>query len=228
MIGVTERGDPAYTNVWYNWVQDLKRPAILISKCVHQMYYKLKRLTFKNVIVHCTITGFGGTILEPMVPKYEDSLRLVEDLADLIGRERIVIRMDPIILTPKGVINVQKINDWALEHGFRRRISFMDNYNHVKERFRIAGLPQLSYDFHAPLDQRLAFWNKLGKPEVCGEPGMPCSGCVSAKDLEILGVTERLERGNQRATCQCLAAKHELLNSRSQCPHGCLYCYWKS
>lgn len=31
-----------------------------------------------------------------------------------------------------------------------------------------------------------------------------------------------------RGGCLCLSCKTELLTCRAQCPHGCLYCYWKS
>ena len=58
---------------------------------------------------------------------------------------------------------------------------------------------------------------------------MPCTGCVSEKDLEILGVEKipNLSMGGPRPGCKCLAIKRELLTNKKQCPHGCLYCYWR-
>ena len=132
--------------------------------------------------------------------------------------------------------------DIAVELGLRVRISFMDLYGHVLARF--LDKPDLynflkdSYkgDLHYPLEDRLEFLNliKTDFPsidfEVCGEPGIPCTGCVSVKDLKILNVynpDEVIPFGEQRPACCCLAAKKELLDNKHPCGHNCIYCYWK-
>lgn len=224
MIGITERGDAALDLNWEPWVRAGK-PAILITKDPEKLYHHLGKTM--NIIVHCTITGFGGSVLEPEVPGTDDAVHGLVKIAEKIGMKRVVLRIDPIIPASFD-IKPSKIALPLKLCGIRKRISFLDNYKHVKKRFRDAGLEPLPYDFHAPLKNRLFVWKKLGKPEVCGEPGMKCTGCVGKKDLDILGVKASSQRvSSQRTACMCLSVKHELLSKRSRCGHGCLYCYWK-
>jgi len=229
-IGITERGDAALDLRWKEWV-NLGRPAILITKDPMQLHPHLN--SSMNIIVHCTITGYGGSVLEPNVPSPEQAVLGMIKIIDVLGIDRVVLRVDPIIpctfeIKPTNIKNI--IND--LSHGIcdtiRKRISFLDNYNHVRERFKAVGLKPLPYDMHAPLADRLAMWDKLGRPEVCGEPNMECTGCISQLDLYVFGLSiTGSARSLQRSACMCLAAKHELLSSKSQCHHKCIYCYWK-
>lgn len=224
-IGITERGDAALHLAWVPWVKEGK-PAILITKDPERLCSRLHGhdVADANIIVHCTITGLGGSKVEPHVPKPHGAIHYYKQLVRMLGMERVILRIDPIIPTERGTARARFV---ASHCETRMRISFLDNYPHVRRRFRDAGLPVLGYDFHAPLDTRTHIWQEFGEPEVCGEPGMKCSGCVSAKDLKVLGVEVEPGRSKQRGACMCLAQKHELLNHRGQCKHGCLYCYWK-
>jgi hypothetical protein len=154
----------------------------------------------------------------------------MHSLAMIIGLDRLVLRVDPVICTPKGITRAMSViapvkNAWP---EMRVRISFLDVYNHVKERLLRANLTvPHGGQFHAPLEDRMRVWELLGKPEVCGEPGMECTGCISAVDCEILNVEPNTDTSHQRPACRCLTLKHELLTRRGQCPHNCLYCYWR-
>jgi hypothetical protein len=107
------------------------------------------------------------------------------------------------------------------------RISFVDLYPHVKERFKNAKI-ELPFDtFHMPLDVRMKAWKELGEPEVCCEPDMENVPCVSQLDCEILGVEPSNKLKKQRSLCGCLANKVELCTQPPKCTYGCLYCYWK-
>ena len=52
--------------------------------------------------------------------------------------------------------------------------------------------------------------------EICGEPGINCTGCLSERDLDTFGVEldKDLETGMQRPACACLGIKKELLNNK--------------
>lgn len=55
--------------------------------------------------------------------------------------DHIVIRIDPIIPTEKGLITAKKVFLKAYKRGFRRfRVSLLDCYSHVRERFEQKGL----------------------------------------------------------------------------------------
>ena len=243
-IGITERGDAALDTSWMPWVT-AGRPAILITKNPQELSKVLEkyayepdstyRVGFPNIIIHCTITGFGGTILEPNVPPYLEALEAYRELVAKYGTNRVVLRIDPVIPTEKGIATARRILS-ALYHT-RVRISFIDNYDHVKRRLRDAGVPLPWETLHAPLEARINAWAELQKIEqnrsdrtgieICGEPDFKCTGCVSLKDCETLWVgMASQEKNKQRPVCACLMNKHELLSNRTRCAHNCLYCYW--
>jgi len=238
IIGITEGGDAGLDFSWYRKAKDCDG-VILITKRLSD--YFIEKALDTNCIIHATITGHGGTVLEPNVPALKESLYYFSTLYDCFDEDKIVLRIDPIIPTKAGFDAVMNVFDELLNFGNihpRVRISFMDNYPHVKERFARAGLEPLPYSFHADYIRRknqLDVLNKMiGNIEVCGEPGFESTGCVSYRDLEILDIHEDINYKlyqeitfHQRPECQCLPYKKELLPIKKQCKHGCLYCYWR-
>lgn len=233
-IGITERGDAARDAAWYPWVRD-GNPTILITKNPALLHDMLALVLGEpdnkaNVIVHCTITGMGGTKEEPNVPDTDTAIYGYKMLTLLLSTDRVVLRVDPIVPNEKGI---KRALDVIAERraGTRLRVSFMDAYPHVRARYDKEGLDPFDWKgTHAPLERRIKLLKSLPEDtEVCGEEGIPCIGCVSTKDCAVLGIDYVNPEGRrgQRPSCMCLAEKHELLSSRKQCPHGCMYCYWR-
>lgn len=221
-IGITERVDPTINLKWVSWVQ-AEKPAILITKMPRLLLPLLNGE--ENIIVHCTITGLGGGLVEPKIDPWTISLEYYHYLCNLLGPERVVLRIDPIVYRDYWKEDVLKLLVKGAEG--RVRISFLDLYHHVEERFKDANLSLPQEHFHKPLNERLDIWNKLGQPEICGEPGMPNTPCVSLLDCEILGVKPSSTLKGQRRDCGCLANKTELCPWPPKCTYECLYCYWK-
>ena len=221
-IGITERGDAALDQSWVSKVGDFDG-VILITKAPQS----LPEIP-DNAIVHCTITGFGGTALEPGVAPTDVTIPAYQKIVEEIGSQRTVLRIDPIIPTEKGL---KRARDVFYKTQSRVRISFIDVYRHIQIRFDEAGMPPVpSSSFHFPLWVRQKAAETFPHAEICGEPGFKCVGCVSKKDLDALGLkNDGLSKkiSTQRDACACLAVKTEMLNRRRQCAHGCLYCYWR-
>jgi len=222
-IGITERGDAGLDESWRDNLAQVDG-AILITKAPQNLY-----LIPDNCIVHCTITGYGGTVLEPNVTNPVVALEAAYRLVDALGPDRVVLRIDPIIPTPKGLERAKYVLDrdwWG-----RIRVSFLDAYPHVRERFRAKGLTIPWEGLHAPLETRQWALSELKQIyediEICGEPGLDCTGCVSTRDLKTLGLEGGTGKSQQRLACACLGQKTELLTSKHPCGHGCLYCYWR-
>lgn len=232
MIGITERGDGAldYDEAIYKAHKLDVKGIIFITK--HPMMLEHKLATKPpNVpfIVHCTITGFGGEPIEPNVPKAELALKGYHGLVDAYGKNNVILRVDPLLLYDKAMPILREAEG-------RVRISFVDGYPHVRERFNNRCkeyLPLLPSSFHFPLAARQEVAQKVHTllgypPEICGEPDMSCTGCVSDLDLQALGIGKTTSNtSHQRNACRCLAQKTELLSRRHPCPHNCAYCYWK-
>ncbi|HEX9369901.1 MAG TPA: DUF1848 family protein, partial [Roseiflexaceae bacterium] len=209
-IGVTEQGDAGIDFAWLPWVAT-GNPAILISKNPASVAARLKRMIGNgsphNVIVHATITGNGGTALEPHVPTTDKALAGFARLVGLLGAERVVLRIDPIPATPEGVgAAVELITRARAIAPTRVRASWLDLYPHSKERMTAADLTYPWLTFHAPLmvreDHLALLEHAAGRPvEICGEPGLEVTPCVGPLDAQILGVELSGGRGWQRRTC---------------------------
>jgi DNA repair photolyase len=231
-IGITEKGDPSLHSDWLQWVA-ARKPAILITKNPAGLIDILTGVKDPNIIIHCTITSMGGSVIEPNVPSVENAVQGYNSLIERFGADRVVLRIDPIIPERLKPLNYlfSLVDNTETKIRTRVRISFLDKYKHVDKRLQTAGI-HLNQDFHAPLQFRKAvlraIQNRLDIDiEVCGEPGIECTGCISPLDCQILGVNASVHKSGQRRSCQCLAQKTELLKNKGQCFHGCLYCYWR-
>jgi len=220
LVGITERADPTVNLRWQQWVKEGK-PAILITKNPKLLLPMLLRKD--NVIVHCTITLMGGSVLEPKIPGPLESAFYYHRLCDFLGPERVVLRVDPIV----DDTSIAALKELVSEAEGRVRISFLDLYLHSRERMKKAGLKVARTTFHISYIERVTVWRQLGKPEVCAEPGLFSAPCVGEVDCKILGVEPSDKLRGQRNTCYCLANKVELCNWPPRCTYGCLYCYWR-
>ena len=240
-FGITERGDVAFDD---SWIAPVRRgdvsAAVLISKGMPTPFGMEAMLEMKDrLIFHATTTGFGGTILEPNVAPADNRLKKVAEFCHRgFPMNHVVIRVDPMIPTPKGIARAENVIQQAYELGFRRfRYSWIDVYRHVKTRFLQAGLPiplsireadlKLVSSF---IDEFCASYEAHGcRFESCAENNRHQTGCISKRDFEICGLDpkEAYGKSQQRTACLCCGNKTELLHHRGRCPHNCLYCYWR-
>lgn len=181
-----------------------------------------------------TLTPYGRDI-----EKNVDKRRALEaflKLSGKIGKQRVIWRYDPILLT----------QEWTAERHsrmFERMcmrltgatdrcvISFVDLYAAVKRR-----APQI----HAPGEAEMRLMareiariaQKYGMtPSACAEKldfsgeGLEARGCIDAEDIgRLLGVSMEARRDDtQRGACRCI--KSVDIGAYDTCAHGCLYCY---
>lgn len=231
MIGITECGDAGLDFSWVNQVP-ITDFSILITKNLNNKFIDEVLKVKHKVIVHATITGMGGSIIEPNVPKMEWSINQLKKLIDSgFPASQVVLRVDPIIPTESGINLATRVINAASGLGISRcRISVLDVYPHVQARFRQAGMEIQPYnlsDAYAAIVKALEPYKNIWEFEACAENVPFRLGCISQKDADILK-SKVVLMGNkgQRRGCLCPRNKSELLSHKSQCPHGCLYCYW--
>lgn len=234
-IGITELSDPAIN---MSWVARLKPKAnIIITKNVEAMTPIL--LQNKNrIILHATCTGLGSTIYEPNVPHPGFQIKAIEYLIQHgFPKQQIVHRLDPIILSDETIkahmLALQYFSDLGIS---RCRYSFCDFYEFVRNRFTRAGIP-VPQNFSYSKMSMQQFRNEMIKKfphisfESCCEPNLPdASGCISQKDLDILGVSsiQLIGTKSSRRNCLCPMNKFELIRDvPGKCGHNCIYCFWK-
>lgn len=228
-VGITERGDAGLS---FAWVKKLEQANIIISKNLNDKLIKHLVENQDKIIFHMTCTGLGGTPLEPNVPSAVDTYHQFRKLIEAgFPSRQVVLRVDPII-SENHLEYVDCLLDLYQGQISRVRFSFLDIYPHVAERFKSAGMP-LPWNGFAPpqslIDKTLRLFSQYDYDfESCAETNQYQLGCISQKDLNILGHTIKVQgKCPQRKECQCLNMKHELLTYKRQCKHQCLYCYWK-
>lgn len=238
-IGTTESGEIAYN---LDAFDRLYKGNIIITKRLTDKLIE-KLIEYKDkIILHLTVTGMGSTRIEPFVPNPQATLGKLQKLIDGgFPIDHIVLRIDPIVPTIKGLNTATSVLRLFRGLGIKRvRISFLDNYKHVRERFKEIGVELYNGEFHAPLKERLKCLTAIKycaeecgyeSVEACGEPGIDSVPCLSQKDIDILGLTDDITlegSKGQRNSCHCPSNKKELLKIKPhKCNNGCLYCYWK-
>ena len=237
MIGITESSEVSFN---LDVFDRLYNGNIIITKrLTNKLIDKLVEYKDK-IILHFTVTGYGSTVLEPFVPSLEISRKKFGQLLDKgFPIDHCVLMIDPCIPTEKGLETMVRVVETFSDTGIKRvRFSVLDMYDHVKKRFNESGI-ELPYEtFHAPLEDRKKMYDvlcELGKKygfavEVCAEPGIESVSCLSQKDIDILGLTDKIKLvGNkgQRSNCGCPSNKTSLFKTKPErCLQKCLYCFW--
>ena len=246
-IGITETSDPCFVS---DWETRLLQANIIISKELsYEMQEKLL-IVQDRVILHHTVTGQGGTVLEPGVALPEYEFHKFENLIDRgFPLSHYVLRVDPVILFSKECQDnvVAVFNMWSKylkekSETIRCRVSVVDLYPHVLERIDADGrIKPLWRTFKAPpavfrrLESLMEPYTDCFHFECCAEqdlnkPFIEHCGCASFKDIQILGKdTNEYEQpaDQQRKGCMCIAKKQILARKPGRCDHKCLYCFWK-
>ena len=185
--------------------------------------------------VQYTVTPYGKDI-EPGLP--EDKIAAFLHTAERIGRERLVWRYDPIILTdnytPEWHIAQFARMAEAMASSCRRCvISFVDMYRSTARN--MVGTPmktitQQDMRAIAKAFSRIAADYALPLATCCeaidlAEYGIAHNACIDRKILEELaGCPLNLQRAKgQRETCGCMQSTD--IGLYGTCTNGCRYCY---
>lgn len=195
---------------------------------------------YDQLFFHFTVTGMGGSSLEPRVPAPARMMHHLEKLVQLAGHpRRIRFRFDPIVhlIMPNGkrYTNLNWFEKFAPrihETGVRYiSISWMSVYKKVASRLRRAGIqpetvsPSMwQHDYDTVMNIREKYGFTI---HGCSVPNMPRSRCIDGFLLSELHpnrepCSTRNAKG-QRTDCGCTESRD--IGWYYQCRHGCLYCY---
>ena len=252
MFGITENGDASVNYEWETELHNMDGAILITKKLTPTFKNKVIEYLHKPFIIHVSCTGYGGTVLEPNLPTYIDTINEIYNLIHYAGfpANRIVLRIDPVIPTAKGIALFNTVVSYARERipeVKRIRVSVMDMYPHVRKRFEATGIhcpygdnfqasSQMFKSLNDAITQLKQMYPELSF-ESCCEKNLPAAtptGCVSSKDYEILGLAapDNALKG-QRKGCLCVGDKKDMLKYKynatgyNHC-YGCLYCYWKT
>lgn len=207
------------------------------SKNPVKMIDRLNRLKEYTFYFQYTITGYGQR-LEPNVPSLQEAINTFCTLSRKIGKEKVIWRYDPIILSDKldfsfhagNFENIAKILEGKTN---RSVISFVDMYTKTKRNMSSVKLSEIT---EQEMIKLAIFLNK-----ICSRYGLDLTSCAEAIDLEaygikhgkciddklieeISGMTINIGKDpTQRSECGCMASID--IGAYNTCAHECLYCY---
>ncbi len=207
------------------------------TKNAAPMMDKLEQMEEFDYYFQFTVNDYGRET-EPYVPALSERLETFMRLSEMIGRERVIWRYDPILFsdryTPEYHFkSFEKIASALGGYTEKCVFSFVDVYpsknggslNRMNARW-------LS---HEKLDRFAGELARIGKQNglmlaTCAEAvslakhGIEHNSCIDKALIErITGAPLLVAGDKQREHCGC--AKCDDIGSYDTCPHGCIYCY---
>lgn len=199
---------------------------------------------FQYTITGHTVKSPAGKNLDGNTPNPIKAIDTFNQLAELIGEDKVIHRFDPIVvcdqITSKRVLfNYSEINK-RIKYGSRVVISFLDIYNHVGKYLKNSGFTNVKDLIH-PENQQELIYLLDGLKEINSQYGKEMFSCSESIDLDSYGiqhskcidddyikktfgikVTKQKDKG-QREACGCV--KSIDIGQYDTCTHGCVYCY---
>ena len=206
-----------------------KNPAPLLDR--------IHLLADYNYYFQFTLTPYGSDIERNLPPKNE-VIEAFLALSRKIGRERIIWRYDPILLSPGVNIDyhIQNFADLARRlAGYTNKciISFLDMYRHLQSKStRLFIRPPNDADMRTLAENiaRIASVHHI-KVETCAEKidladcGIDHGKCIDERLIAgLTGRNLKIEKDKyQRELCGCVASSD--IGEYNTCRHHCVYCY---
>lgn len=202
------------------------------------MIEKLEDLKKYMYYFQFTLTGYGRDV-EPNLPnKREELIPTFKRLSEKIGKERVIWRYDPILISKRYTMNYhlqafEEIADNLADYTERVVISFVDFYSKTKRNARELGIRQITdeemFEVAGKMAQIASKYNLI--IETCAEQinlhdiGIQHGSCIDKKLIErLLGCKLIAKKDkNQRAGCGCIESVE--VGTYNTCLSGCKYCY---
>lgn len=202
-----------------------------------------------NYYFQFTLNDYDNEKLEPRVPEVQSRIETFQQLSERIGKEKVIWRFDPLILTDKIGIDelLRKIESIGSQlKGYTQKLvfSFVDikSYKKVERNLKKSSILYEEFnertmnEFAAGLQQLNENWHF--KLATCAEQipleqyGIVHNKCIDDdlivklfshdKALMDFIAVKKKDKG-QRQFCGCIASKD--IGAYNTCPHLCEYCY---
>lgn len=220
----------------YDLNPDVVDCVIFCSKNYKPILSSLHKITSKfNTYFHYTITAYGKDV-EPGVPTIDESIETLFELEEIVGKQRISWRYDPILLTKKYTMQRHKetfeyMASKLSGHVDKCIFSFVEMYKKLEVNMpEIIALTENEKDEIAKYLGETA--HKYGiSIQTCGNNGdfrkygINPSACTT---LDSLGKANNIEfrtlkHKGMREGCHCFESRD--IGIYDTCLNGCKYCY---
>jgi hypothetical protein len=187
----------------------------------------------KPILFHTTLTPYKEDI-EPNVKNKSEVIKAIKEVSQIIGKENLLIRYDPIFLSDKYNLEYHKKafeKMCSLLSGYTDRIivSFIDDYKNVRNNAKILNLRPFTESDYAEIGKSFS--------TSAQKYNMVVQTCFEEKNLieygfvkgECLSLDQAFKMTGKKFTswkarnCQC--ANMVDIGVYNSCPHFCKYCY---
>ena len=196
---------------------------------------KLKDIN-KKMYFHVTLTSYKKDI-EPNLPSKNDIIDAIKKLSNIIGKDNLVIRYDPIFVSDKYTLEYHiKAFDklCGLLDGYVEKIliSFIDDYKNVRNNYKILNYKELNDDDYKKIG--ISFSNSAKTHNIvvhtCAEDrnlveyGFIKDECMS-KELALKLTGKEYKKWKARKNVPCSCVEMVDIGVYNSCKHFCKYCY---
>ena len=201
------------------------------------MINRLSQLAGYNYYFQFTLTPYDNTI-ETNVPDKKCLIKTFQELSARIGRDKVIWRYDPILLTNKFDVkhHVKWVEFLANElngHTKKCVVSFIDMYKKTERNLKGIDLVPMSEELMKEVAHHLSLISKRYnlQLEACCEDidltqyGIEPGKCIDDELIsKIIGKKLDIKKDpNQRLSCGCVQSID--IGAYNTCQHRCLYCY---
>lgn len=184
-----------------------------------------------------TLNAYGKDI-EQNLPDVETRIRTLQTLSDAIGKERVIWRYDPVLLSPTYDLRWHAETFGRLAKTIAPYVgsavfSYYDSYPKVENNIRSlktrpcqpSEMETLAREFSAIAEANRLTLKTCAEAVNLEKYGIGHNCCIDPALIEkITGWTIRAKKdANQRPECGC--AESVDIGQYNTCRHGCRYCY---
>lgn len=195
----------------------------------------LQEIPFPSLF-HITLTPYHADI-EPYVPNKKTIMQAIKQLSATVGKEQVVLRYDPILLSQRYTIAYHEKAFTAMLEQLHNDISlvilsFVDLYKNTRKNQFLMQMEELKESDMRELGKRLgAIAKRFAVPiQTCGEEidlhmyGIERGACISKEIMErLLHRPYEIPKGKTVRNCNCLPFVD--IGDYNACAHLCKYCY---
>ena len=197
---------------------------------------KLKDIK-KKVYFHVTLTPYKKNI-EPNIPPKKDIIDAIKKLSNIIGKENLVIRYDPIFISEEYNLkyHVKAFDKMCMlldEYVSKILIHFIDDYKNVRNNYSVLKYRKLTEKDYETIGKSFSESAKKHNIVVhtCNEErnltefGFIKDDCISKELAFKLTGKEYKKKWKARKDLVCQCVEMVDIGVYNSCKHFCKYCY---
>lgn len=205
------------------------------SKPLHEYLDEIDRLGYKYYF-QFTITPYGKEMEENTVDK-KVITETFKELSSKIGREKVILRYDPILLNDKYTVDFhtksfEKLCGILSNYTEKVIISFLDGYKKIAKNIKEQNIKEMTETDMETIAERFSNIAKKNNLtiESCAEEidlekyNIKHGKCIDDELIErIFHCKLNVSKDGQRTACGCVKCID--IGEYNTCIHKCLYCY---